>query len=959
MRFVFLLLFIFTCTSYVPAQQWKVHHENYLKKINEGDLKAAETAAMECLKAAEKECSKTDSCFEISLMNLADLFYRKGEYETSVNYLSEVFKLQVQRVEKIDPNFGLVSASYSDMFKAITEPKIKIDVYKQCIERLRKVKEQDQSVYYELSSIYSQAFTAFYSSGQVKSDDEIRKEKEALFGRNSAEYLLYIDSLADNYKMYAKFGKAGELYKESIRIREQTGKNNDVAYARILNNLAYTFFIGHKIDSAIYYYSRGTELWKKAGKRNDPERVEAYMYYAMSYQFKQDWAKVCAMYEEILPDIKSAFGEDHYWYSMALVSLGSFHRVLNHADKAEKYYLEDMRVKKNRGDTTEMNYTADYWGLAMVYDMKGDKDKAVYYFKKVNDITVGNLKTMISSISISSEKKIAQSLLGFQFSLDWIYSFMSSHVATHKELASYMYDDELLKKGLVLRVLKSKMQAALGSNDPELIAELDRWLLLRQQISKLVILPVSERKANLAALEAEAKKLEDGMYYKLYNLQKDADISSTWKDVQAGLGKDEAAIEFLYFDFFSYSKGLARDSTLYFALVLRPGDKSPRLVPLFCGQDFQRFLIRNRGKSQFDQIRRLYTWPSGAYGDKNRGDSLYHYIWQPLEEELEGVKTVYISPAGLLHKISFSAIPVNDSLNLIDKYRTQVLTTSAMLSDGSGRFELSEHYKAILYGGILYDMDTSDIGYTAGKYKIHGDFFIRDRSFEVTDSVRGGGTWPYLEGTLSEIRMVDSIFTQTGIKTEIFSKTEAVEESFKYAESMYPEIIHIATHGYFLPEPPAPPRDTVSPYSTEYMSHVNTDETMMRSGLLFAGANSTWRGKKPGLGLEDGILTAYEVSHLNLSRTRLIVLSACETGLGEVKGSEGVFGLQRAFKMAGVDFIIMSLWQVPDEQTVELMNLFYSKWGKGMDIREAFFAAQKEMSKDYEPYFWAGFVLME
>lgn len=959
MRIALCMLILFACVFPVMAQQWKVHHKNYLKNISDGDLKAAEISALECLKAAEKECAKTDTCFETSLVNLADLFYRKGDYETSINYLSEIFKLQVQRVEKIDPNFGLVSVSYTDMFKSIQEPLIKIDVYKQCIERLRKVKEQDQSIYYELSAIYSQAYTTFYSLGQVKSDDDVRKEKEALFGKNSVEYLQYIDSLADNYRMYAKFGKAGDLYRESIRIREVMGKNKDVAYAKTMTSLAYTFFIGHKIDSAIYYYSIGTELWGKAGKRNDPERVEAFMYYAMSYQFKQDWARVCNMYEEILPDIKSAFGEDHYWYSMALVSLGSFHRVLNNVAKAEKYYLEDMRVRKNKGDTIEMNYTADYWGLAMVYDMKGEKDKAVYYFKKVNDITVSNLKSLITSLSISSEKKIAQSLLGFQFSLDWIYSFMSSHIATHKDLASYMYNDELLKKGLVLRVLKSKMQAALSSNDPELIAELDRWLLLRQQISKLVILPVSERKVNLAVLEAEAKKLEDGMYYKLYNVSKDKDITTTWKDVQAALKPDEAAVEFLYFDFFSYSKGLAKDSTLYFALVLRPGDKSPRLIPLFCGQDFQRFLTRNRGKSQFDQIRRLYTWPSGAYGDKNRGDSLYQFIWKPLEKDLQGVKTVYVSPAGLLHKISFAAIPVNDSLNLVDLCRVQVLTTSAMLVNGSGTFELSDHYKAILYGGILYDMDTSDIGYTAGKYKIHGDFFIRDRSFEITDSVRGGGSWPYLEGTLSEIHMVDSVFNRSGIKTEVFSKTEAVEESFKYAESMYPEIIHIATHGYFLPEPPVPARDTLNPYSMEYMSQVNTDETMMRSGLLFAGANSAWRGKKPGVGLEDGILTAYEVSRLNLSRTRLVVLSACETGLGEVKGSEGVFGLQRAFKLAGVDFIIMSLWQVPDEQTVELMRLFYSTWEKGMDIREAFFSAQKAMSKEYEPYFWAGFVLME
>ena len=137
---------------------------------------------------------------------------------------------------------------------------------------------------------------------------------------------------------------------------------------------------------------------------------------------------------------------------------------------------------------------------------------------------------------------------------------------------------------------------------------------------------------------------------------------------------------------------------------------------------------------------------------------------------------------------------------------------------------------------------------------------------------------------------------------------------------------------------------------------------LIRSGLLLSGANESWEsGKLAGDGQEDGILTAYEISQMNLSNTELVVLSACETGLGDVQGNEGVYGLQRAFKIAGAKYIIMSLWKVPDKQTADLMTRFYSHWiEQGQNIPEAFKAAQKEVREmDSDPYLWAGFVLLK
>lgn len=956
-------LFVFLCFSLIYfsafSQQWKQADASFEEKFKAADYPAAETFAITCLKAAEKECAKTDACYEKALNNLALVYEAMEQYEPAINYLSEIFKTQTTRIENIDPNFGMVIASYYDMYKSIQDPKIAIKVYKKTIERLRQIKAVDNTIYYELVSIYTTILTEQANPGQVNAEENLLKTTREKYGEKSKEYLSVLDSVAFTNKTYGKYHLAKPQLMESKRIREKNGTKNSIEYARVCTQLGYVYFVGQKADSAIMYYSEGLSVWKKTGKTKETDYAEAFLYYAMSYQFKQDWAKCCELYEEALPIVKSVFGEKHFWYSTVLVSLGSFHKILKNIDKSEFYYLEDVRCKKNNKDTVEMNYLADYWGLANIYDIKGDGKKSAFYFKKINDMTLQNIQLLVSSMNVSSEKRIAQSMVGFQFSLDWLYSFMSRQFNDSPELAGYIYNDELVKKGLVMRVIKSKMEAALSSYDTALIRGLDQWLLLRQQISKLSLLPVSERKSNLATIEKEAKKIEDEMFYKLYLLQKDKVLASDWKEVQKALKPGEASIEFFNFDFFDNINGRFPDSNLYYAVILRPEYSYPKMIYLFRGQEFTSFLQRNTAKTPFEQVRRLYTWSNDPGQSKYKGDSTYNFIWKPLEKELDGVKTIYYSPSGLLHKISFSAIPLNDSTSLVDRYHLRQMTSTAMIVNRKDSFTLSEDYKALLYGGILYDLDTASLEKSVGKYKVHGDFFIRDRSFEVTDSIRGGGTWAYLEGTLKEVDLIDSLFIGSRVTSKVLSKSDAVEESFKYTEEFFPEIIHIATHGYFLPDPEPPKRDPMNAFTADYKAQVNTDETMLRSGLLFAGANSTWQGKKPGIGLDDGILTAYEVSRLNLSRTKLVVLSACETGLGEVKGSEGVFGLQRAFKLAGVDYIIMSLWQIPDAQTVELMRLFYSAWLKGMDIRDAFLYAQREMNKEYEAYFWAGFVLLE
>ena len=228
------------------------------------------------------------------------------------------------------------------------------------------------------------------------------------------------------------------------------------------------------------------------------------------------------------------------------------------------------------------------------------------------------------------------------------------------------------------------------------------------------------------------------------------------------------------------------------------------------------------------------------------------------------------------------------------------------------------------------------------------------------DSIRSSTTYDSLKWTLDEVESISATLQAYQIKTSLYSGIQGNEETFKSLSNQNTSVLHIATHGFFFPDIQQKPErgDGLMPLGDQRFRYA--PNPLQRSGLILAGGNRTWKGEEPVSGMEDGILTAQEISEMNLLNTDLVVLSACETGLGDIKGGEGVFGLQRAFKLAGVKSIIMSLWKVHDKATSEMMQIFYSKWLGGIDKREAFRLAQQELKNNYKlPYYWAGFVMVD
>jgi CHAT domain-containing protein len=516
------------------------------------------------------------------------------------------------------------------------------------------------------------------------------------------------------------------------------------------------------------------------------------------------------------------------------------------------------------------------------------------------------------------------------------------------------YNNTLFTKGLLLRTTTAVREAVYSSGDASLIKQYEQLGSLRQQISQLQQREDADR-AYLQSLEDRADNLDKILTQaSAAYLELKEDMAMQWEDVQRHLQLGEAALEFVSFLFRDNEE--KTNGVVYAALVLRRGMEAPAWVPL-CEETVLDDIFREAdGKSPREQISLLYD---------TKGRDLYAAVWQPLENLLEGVTSVYYSPSGLLHKVSFNAIPAGD-LRLTDKYELNLVSstrevvylknktaeTSAGVAAGSR--------SAVVYGGLRYDIDENTMRDEALAYNLPETEKRIIAALPASLSRGGRGGWGYLIGTERERSAVQGMLTANGVPHVVYSGAGGNEESFKALNGGRRSVIHLATHGFFIEDIEKSNDDR------ELLQRVGGgqrafENPLLRSGLILAGGNRAW-ANDPVDGVEDGILFADEVARINLLGAELVVLSACETGLGDLNNSEGVFGLQRAFKLAGAETIVMSLWEVDDRATVMLMEQFYRNWLSGKSKQEAMKDAQRSLRAEGRfapPYFWAAFVLMD
>ncbi|MBK7344853.1 MAG: CHAT domain-containing protein [Saprospiraceae bacterium] len=549
-----------------------------------------------------------------------------------------------------------------------------------------------------------------------------------------------------------------------------------------------------------------------------------------------------------------------------------------------------------------------------------------------------------------SEQELSVLTAQFSSGLNWDFS----HAQRNKQISTASYNNILFYKGFLSTTALGINK--LAKNDAESSELFDAHKSYRRSLAKEYTKPIEERR-NLEELEAKANTVEKELIKHVAGFR-EASREVFWKDVQDQLHPDEVAIEFVHY----ISQDITDEtSTRYAALVLRPGSAEPTFIDLFEGSEVNDILLET-GERRADYINDLYASSNrGLILNGKPKKSMYELIWKPLESNLAGIKTVYYSPSGLLHRINLGAISVNENINLVDQYNLIEVNSTRKLVIPSTVTPIS--MDAVLFGGINYEPGSEVLA--LGNAGISPDDLTNRTSLAISsvDSSIHRMAWAPLTWTIPEVESIDKVFRDASFTTVVRRDSEATEESFLTMgqDGSSPCVIHIATHGFFFPDPKS---ESVASMGIDVSAPVfkRSDNPMIRSGLILAGGNFAWQnGHSIRPDMEDGILTAFEISQMNLYNTELVVLSACETGLGDIQGNEGVYGLQRAFKIAGAKYLIMSLWQVPDRQTMQFMTTFYRHWlEEKLTIPDAFRKTQMEMrDRFFDAYNWAGFVLVE
>ena len=505
-----------------------------------------------------------------------------------------------------------------------------------------------------------------------------------------------------------------------------------------------------------------------------------------------------------------------------------------------------------------------------------------------------------------------------------------------------LYNNALFAKGLLLRTSTRIRERIANSESSEAKEQYEELMALQKRLGQQTLSndSVQQIQERINTIDKNLTKLVQG-YVSSANLRKEYD----WHSIKRALGTNECAIEFMMIP--AWEGDSINPDFDYYAAIIKSDSDSPMLVKLARESEINSIFGKSKSLPLNRYITNLYKW-----GSRTQAEKIYKKIWEPLEVALKGINNIYYSPVGVLNTISFNAI-AKDTVYIGKEYNLFQLTSTAQIEQVKENNKGMALSTALVYGGVLYDANENDLvaesrNYTTGN---HITWNVKD---EENESTRGG--WGYLPGTKLEAETINSKLDSAGIHSTLISGFKANEESFKNKTNGN-DLIHIATHGFFLADKK---EVALNPFVQGHRSIDTEPNAMIRSGLLLAGANRTWTGNHVIPSIEDGILTAEEISNVNLSGTKLVVLSACETGLGEIKSSEGVFGLQRAFKLAGVQSLIMSLWKVDDNATMQLMNTFYGNWIGGMSKHDAFNNAIEKIREQYKsPYYWAAFVMLD
>ena len=948
-----------------------------------GDYKKAvefETMAMNLRK---QSLGEKHPDYALSLSKLGNYYCDLGDYKKAVEFGTMAMNLRKQSLGEEHPDYALSLNNLAGYYSNLGDYRKAVEFGTQAMNICKQTLEENHPGY---ATSLSNLASYYCDLGEYNKAIEIgtmaMNLRKHTLGEKHLDYALSLSNLAGYYSNLGEYNKAVELGTQALNIRKQALGEKHPDYASSLNNLANYYYSLGDYNKAVELGTQALNIRKQTLGEKHPNYASSLGCLADYYSRLGNYNKAIELGRQALNIRKQTLGEKHPNYASSLGCLADYYSRLGNYNKAIELGRQALNIRKQTLGEKHPNYATSLNNLANYYSGLGDYNKAVElgtmamniyketlgekhpdYASSLSNLASYNYQChnyqeayRLLSKSIRIQKHIVLSMFKEATSrtrqtfwnknnaeFDFFLSFCLK--AHDQERNGELYDySALFTKGLLLNAETNARDVVLESGDTALVKQFDALQSVRIMLNKQYEKPIAERTLNCDSLENVAELMERELIKssKAYG-DFTRSLTITWKDVKNELADGDVAIEFISTPF------LDNDSVMYIALALKKGYPEPKLIPLFEEKTLKELSNDNPNDAQ----------------------QLFHLVWNPLLSELEGTRNVYFSPSGALYNIGIENLPISAEERMSDRFNMYRLSSTRLLA--LHPHSTSER-KTALFGGLDYEMSPQDVASNNLKNAYHSEFIAQNRDASADFMERGGfGALPF---SLKEVKSASKLLEANGYECHLFEGKDGTEEAFKSLSGKKVKVVHLSTHGAFVPQKEA--KNTKQKNNFRFIQFDDAapqaqeeDQSLTRSFLVMAGGNMLKNYDSIPEGIDDGILTAQEIAHTDLRSCDLVVLSACETALGDIT-NEGVMGLQRGFKKAGANTILMSLWKVDDQASSLLLTKFYENLlSKKMPKIDALKKAQ-DYVRNYEievegkkekifsdPKFWTSFILLD
>ncbi|MBE7385088.1 MAG: tetratricopeptide repeat protein [Leptolyngbya sp. SIO1E4] len=899
------------------AQQRAIHlNQQAFERYQQGRYEEAESFLQQSLEILRGQLGERHPDVATNLNNLAGLYQVQGRYGEAETLFQQALEIYQEQLGKHHPDVATNLSNLAGLY-------------------------QVQGRYGEAETLFQQAL-------------EIQREQ---LEEHDPNFATSLNNLANLHRLQGRYGEAETLFQQALEIyQEQLGKHHpDVATS--LNNLAALYQVQGRYGEAEPLFQQALEIRREHLGEHHPILATSLNNLAVLYTDQGYYREAEPLFQQALEIQREQLGEHHPDVATSLNNLALLYHEQGRFGEAEPLFQQALEIRREHLGEHYPDVATSLNNLAGLYDAQGRHGEAIPYLKAGLEIEEWNLELNLVTLTETQRQAYAATIA---HTTDRAVSLSLQANDAAPDAQPLALTTLLRRKGRVLDTGTNSLQVLRQNLTPADQVTLDEFTTVRQQLATLTFnppadLPPEQYRSQLAQLEAQAADLEKTL------AQRSAVFRAETEPVEIAAVQAQIPANGVLIEFTRYRPFNAANPTNFwgndrYAVYLLFPDGRIEAIDLgdaaeidAAVQSFTRLL-----QDRSTDLKRTGAAPRIRPGvvEQVTGD-IKTLVFDPIAPYLQDTKHLLISPDGQLNLLPFEALqPETGGDYLVQQYQISYLNSGRDLL----KFNLTEPSRnpAVIVANPDYDTATDALSRSLGEGQEERATGVAGRRSTELSQLQVGP----LPGTAAEARAIEPLLPNATFLTE----GQATENVLKTVQS--PRILHIATHGFFLAdvEPPIAGGSSglgaiTSDNSLASAAPVGRpiENPLLRSGLALAGFNTRTSGN------EDGVFTALEAANLNLFGTQLVVLSACDTGLGDIASGEGVYGLRRAFSIAGAETQLMSLWQVSDFGTQSLMARYYENLTDGMGRSEALREVQLEMIAEggqySHPYYWAAFIL--